>query len=121
MSHYIHEVPGRLRVKTPKLKNNHLQAQRAAEHMKTREGVLSTRANAVTGSLLIHYDVSRVNANQLLGTLREHGFLDPHPAPLAPPRGQAIDLGRKLSNTVVDKLVERVVERSAVALIAALI
>lgn len=118
MSHYIHHLPGRLRVKSPHLKGDARRADAARTHVGSLEGVLSAEANPLTGSLLISYDVNRVGAEALLDALRHQGHVAGHtPLPGIPSPGY----GQRLSDTVVNKLVETALERSATALIAAIL
>ncbi len=119
MSHYIHHVPGRLRVKSPTLKRNERHASQAKQYIDSVHGVLASEYNTVTGSLLIRYDTNLVGSETLLNSLRSLGHVHPHQAQPVP--YQAPGLGQKLSDTVVNKLVETVIERSATALIAAII
>jgi allophanate hydrolase subunit 1 len=119
MSRYIHHVPGRLRVKSPGLKRNEPEAARAVARMQQVHGVVCAEANTVTGSLLIHYDTQRVAAQTLLDTLRSLGHVHPEQADGVHYQGPG--LGQKLSDAVVNKLVETVLERSATALVAALL
>lgn len=119
MSHYIHHVPGRLRVKSPRLKRNQSEAQQTQGYLDQVDGVLSTEVNTVTGSLLIKYDANRIAAQTLLDSLRALGHLHPqqgHDGVYAGP-----GVGQQLSDKVMNKLLETVIERSATALIAAII
>ncbi|MGQ9684941.1 MAG: HMA2 domain-containing protein [Thiobacillaceae bacterium] len=118
MSRYIHHVPGRLRVKSPGLKRNEAEAARTVAHMQHLHGVASAEVNTVTGSLLIRYDINLVAAQTLLNTLRGLGHVQPEPGHGVHYQGPG--LGQKISDTVVNKLVETVLERSATALVAAL-
>lgn len=118
MSHYTHHVPGRLRVKSPHLKRNPRRAEEARQHLGGIEGVLSAEANPLTGSLLITYDARRVGAEALFDSLRGLGHVGAgHPAP-AP---AAHDPVQRMTDTLVNKLVETALERSATALIAAIL
>lgn len=119
MSRYIHHVPGRLRVKSPRLKRNGPEATRTVAHMQQLHGVASAEVNTVTGSLLIHYDTNLVAAQTLLNTLRSLGHVHPEQGHGVPYQGPG--LGQKISDAVVNKLVETVLERSATALVAALL
>ncbi|NTV09806.1 MAG: hypothetical protein HGA47_03425 [Zoogloea sp.] len=115
MSSYVHDLPGRFRIKIPAIKGNDSLVHMACRRMEEQEGVLSVRGNALTGSLLVHYDVRRVTSVSLLATLEKGGFLSLSARPAS--RGQGPDV----TDRIVNKLVESMVERSAVALIAALI
>lgn len=120
MSHYTHHVPGRLRVKSPHLKRNPRRAEEAQLHLGGIEGVLSAEANPLTGSLLITYDARRVGAEALFDSLRGLGHVGAgHPAPASVPA--AHDPVQRMTDTLVNKLVETALERSATALIAAIL
>lgn len=120
MTHFVHHVPGRLRVKSPVLKRNERQAKVAKEYLDSMNGVLSAEVNTVTGSLVIKYDAFLVDGETILNSLHAMGY-----AQSATLHRQAyssgMGVGQKVSDTLVNKLLETVVERSAVALIAALI
>jgi hypothetical protein len=120
MSHYIHHLPGRLRVKSPHIKRNAHRADEARRHFSGLDGVLSAEASTVTGSLLITYDVNRVGAETLLASLRHLGHVaGPDAQPGMPiPSDNPM---QRLSDSVVNKLVETAIERSATALIAAIL
>jgi len=119
MSHYIHHVPGRLRVKSPRLKRNAREAEQTRGYMAQLHGVHTTEVNTVTGSLLIKYDTDLVEGHTLINSLRNLGHLLPHHGHEAHYQGPGI--GQKVSDTVVNKLLETVIERSATALIAAML
>lgn len=120
MSTYIHHVPGRLRIKSPRLKRNAHAAEQTRDHIESLHGVHSTEVNTVTGSLLIKYDSSLVGGQTLLNTLRSLGHLMPHHTH-DEIHYQGPGIGQKVSDTVVNKLLETVIERSATALIAAIL
>ena len=119
MTHYIHHVPGRLRVKTPVIKRNGSEAKYAKDLLEKTEGVLGIDVNIVTGSILINYDPLVGNGEAILGTLRGRGYLHHR---VLPARDQPVmHLGQRFSDILLNKVVETVLERSASALIAALI
>lgn len=119
MSHYIHQLPGRLRVKSPRLKRNEPEAVRTRVCLDQLHGVHSAEVNTFTGSILIHYDTQRVAAQTLIDTLRSLGHVPPGQGHAWHYQGPG--LGQKISDTVVNKLVETVLERSATALVAAIL
>ena len=120
MSHYIHHVPGRLRVKFPTLKRNERHALQTKQHIDSVHGVLASEFNTVTGSLVIKYDTNLVGVHALLDSLRDLGHVQPHHAVPAT-HSAGMNVTQKISDKVVNKLVETFIERSATALIAALI
>lgn len=121
MSHYVHHLPGRLRVKSQTLRRNEHEAAQVREYLDGLHGVTSAEVNTVTGSLLIKYDASLVGAQTLLNSLRGQGIIKSHPPLQSEINVGRPDLGQKISDTVVNKLVETMVERSAAALIAAIL
>lgn len=127
MSHYVHHVPGRLRVKAPALKRNPARAAGVCAAVTAVPGVSSAEANPVTGSLLIAYDPLRVDPRRVLDRLAEDGLIGrdvaiPEPAQLNIDVGRlAADATGNLGNALVGVLVEKLVERSAVALVAAVL
>lgn len=122
MEPYIHAVPGRFRIKLAAIKGNESRARQVCRQMETREGVLSVRSNTLTGSLLVHYDVRQLNPATLLAALEQIGFLKgrterPIPSQDVP----NMELGPRATDASVNKLMASMVERSAAALLAALI
>ncbi len=122
MSYYIHHVPGRLRVKSPLLKRNEHHAARTKAYVGGLHGVRSMEINPVTGSLVVHYDTAALRGEELLERLRHLGHVQSGVHAQAP----VIHTGgmsplQKFSDTLVNKLVETALERSATALIAALV
>jgi hypothetical protein len=127
MSHYVHHVPGRLRVKAPTLKRNPARAAGACAAITALYGVSSAEANPVTGSLLVTYDPIRIDPRGVLDRLAEDGVIG-RDVEIPAPSQVSIDVGRlaadatgNLGNALVGVLVEKLVERSAVALVAAVL
>jgi hypothetical protein len=71
-----HHVPGRLRVKGPALKGAHNGADGIKEHLTARAGIQLIKVNRVAGSVVVHYDSTRVTAHELLAMLREVAPID---------------------------------------------
>lgn len=53
MDHYIHDVPGRLRIKNPMFKSKSRMAEEVKGLLQPMRGVLSSDINTLTGSILI--------------------------------------------------------------------
>jgi hypothetical protein len=122
MAEYIHHVPGRLRVKSRVLKRNERAAAIAREHLDAVPGVTGSQINMITGSVVVRYDTGITDSRVILEGLAAR--LDLRAIPPVEPRGGhragttiAAGVGRKL----LDKVIETAVERSAMALIGALI
>ncbi|GEM_PF-656956 len=131
----VHHVPGRLRLKVPALKRNKRHAARAHACLAAMEGIRELQVNHLTGSIVIHYERDARVAETVVDHLRTEGLLD-HRAVDASTRTDTRDetwgavrgekarmatVGGKVGKKVVNMLVEKAVERSAVALIGAIL
>lgn len=76
MGYYMHELPGRLRIKIPSLKRNPQEALRLQCLIEDISGVESTLTNAVTGSIVVKFDPSTVTSRQILDVLSREGCMD---------------------------------------------
>ena len=76
MSHYIHHIPGRLRVKTPLIKRNYNLAFEIEELLSPINGIHTIVINPVTGSILIEFSTDTVGASTILNVLKRAGHLD---------------------------------------------
>jgi hypothetical protein len=119
--HYLHHVPGRLRVKSANLKRNEHHARRVSDYLLGIDGVLQAEVNVLTGSLLIHYDVAAVPKETLLNSLKHLGCLHPHTDVSRPATKNVHPMVQRVSDKVVAKAVEALIERSAVAIVAAIL
>jgi len=119
MGHYIHDLPGRLRIKVRAIKGREQDGALARAQIEALDGVFSARVSPVTGSILIHYDQQRRSSVSLLSCLEDLGWIGKQGLRVASPA--AAQGLQNLSDKVVDKLLESLVQRSAMALIAALI
>lgn len=123
MTHYVHHVPGRLRVKTPVLKRQEHRAREIKSYLESIEGVFDVDVSTVTGSVVIKYDAARVSLVVLLNSVRDLGLV--HHDHVAHSHATVVSAGVPLSNNVantfLNKLFETALEKSAIALIAAVI
>jgi copper chaperone CopZ len=118
MSEYIHHVSGRLRLKLAQVRKQPQRAQEVEAAICRIRGVTAVEASTVTGSVLIRYDAAEVDVGTIMNSMKEAGLaaagaengLMHHKSSASP-----------LAGKVVDVLVERLIERSAVALIGALL
>lgn len=127
MSHYVHHVPGRLRVKSPLLKRQDRLAEEVRNHVSRLEGVTEVEVSTLTGSAVVRYDSRRVDSRALLDSLRDLGLMHhgavlyPAPADATGPLVAGSPFTHRIADTLFNKLVETAIERSAMALIAAVI
>jgi Heavy metal associated domain 2 len=125
---YIHHVPGRLRIQTARLKADWQLAQAACDRAIAIEGVVEVRANSLTGSLTIGYNREHLTPAALWEQLRERDLVS-GPLPITNERGvtraeltvPALGSGRGLFGLVAGVVLEKLLERSALALVSALI
>jgi hypothetical protein len=125
---YIHHVPGRLRLQTPRLKGDGLAAEAARNDASAIPGVSEAHASAVTGSLIITYDKREVTPATLWQALCERGLVS---GPLPIREGAAVTRAqvgpaagtndKDVIELVAGIILDRLLERSAVALVGALI
>jgi hypothetical protein len=132
MNHYIHHVPGRMRVKSPFIKGNEKEAARLRNLLVGVEGVLSYEVKSITGSILISYDTALTQAPQILAFLEKHGYLKltgtlrqrnyiPAQQRSHPLRELGSSMGKAFGKAVVNIALEKLAERSAMALISAIL
>jgi hypothetical protein len=114
MSEYVHHVPGRLRVRCGAVRRNPAEAAAARARLLRLSGVLSVEVRTLTGSVTIHYTPGAVDPEALLAQLGE--------APRLARQGGAIEaLGECVADRAASMLLEKLVERSALALLGAII
>jgi hypothetical protein len=123
MAHYIHHVPGRLRIRTPRLKRDTSRAQAAEAFMLTIEGVTAARANSVTGSITLSYQRDVVGPEKILDALALRGYYQPELVQHADHQlpHMAARAGDALGKALFGMVLEKAVERSAFALIGAIL
>lgn len=76
MQYYVHQVPGRLRVKIPSLKSNAEKAEQIKGLLEEWNGVQTASVNPVTGSVVVLYDRDALDSEEILEALENHGYLD---------------------------------------------
>jgi Heavy metal associated domain 2 len=77
MKCYVHNVPGRLRIKNFLFKNSsvHYEVRKALVNM--GHGIGTVDFNLTTGSLLINYDPTEIHHQDILNALAAAGFYHP--------------------------------------------
>ncbi len=76
MQFYVHEVPGRLRVKIPTIKHNPAGADRVKDMIGGLGGVQSVAVTHVTGSVVAYFDSTAISSSDILSTLKQNGYFD---------------------------------------------
>ena len=128
MAHYVHYVPGRLRIKSVCLKRNEARASEVRDLLADIEGVAGAETNTVTGSLLISYDTERTSAHELLQILKRAGYCcrstqipDVKASFANRLAGTLSEAAARSGQAAIGVVVEKIVERSALALIGAVL
>jgi copper chaperone CopZ len=75
MSYYIHQIPGRLRIKSPAIKRNQAKAEAVETLVARIDGVCSVTVNTITGSIVIHHQTD-ADPEEILNTLKRAGYFD---------------------------------------------
>lgn len=76
MSYYLHNVPGRLRIKSPIIKNNKNVANELKKNLSTIYGIATVDINPTTGSVLINYNPKSVRHSDIVHILEQKGYFD---------------------------------------------
>jgi copper chaperone CopZ len=133
MIDYMHELPGRVRVRCPLLRKN-VEKTTAIKHgLESICGVKSVTVNPSTGSFTVFYEQERTSPAEVLAILEQHGLRkDAMPAvepvfahtrpPMAIVRGRALSSPTpKIARVVAGYVIEKAIERSLLALAAAVL
>jgi hypothetical protein len=76
MAYYLHQVPGRLRVKTPFIKGSEERASEVQDFLKRLGGIESISTNIITGSLTIYYNPAEIDPETITNNLSRVGYFD---------------------------------------------
>ena len=76
MSDYIHDIPGRLRVRISAVRGNPALGNQIEELLENTWGVTGIAVRTTTGSVIIRYDPQILDANRILNFLAEHGHIE---------------------------------------------
>ena len=122
MKYYVHNIPGRLRVRIPSLRNDPLKLEKVKTILDI-DGTKNIKVNVLTGSIVIKYHPEAVNARSLLDGLKSKGYFhDDHAINLDTHLKQATnEVGNKMSRAMFGWVLGKVLEANGLGLIAALI
>ena len=123
MPYYVHDVPGRLRIKIPSLKRNAIEARKLRALLSRVDGVCSATVNQMTGSILVNYDKNVTHSSELLMLLHRQGYID---AEKVTPSAQMIDremkkLGKVASKALVGIVLDKALQGSPLSILTAFI
>ncbi|MBK1731397.1 heavy-metal-associated domain-containing protein [Thiococcus pfennigii] len=117
MSHYIHHIPGRLRIRSGSFRCRSAAAQVAEDRLMALDGVTHVRLNPRAGSITVQYDPAQVTRSRILEALDEAGCF------ATAGRGDAL-IGRGgelFGKALMGAVVNKAIERSALKLVSVLL
>lgn len=123
MSYYIHNIPGRLRIKTPLIKKNQSIAEDVKNLLRPIIGISSTSFNLITGSIVINYDPKVITSKEIVNTLNYAGYFDLSKAITNDEyiKTAAASMGQVVVKTLFGTFIESALEGSALSFIAILV
>ncbi|MGO8880878.1 MAG: HMA2 domain-containing protein [Desulfomonilaceae bacterium] len=123
MGFYIHETPGRLRLKIPGLKRNVELADELTLLLREKRGIDSIDVNALTGSVKVNFDESQVTSTTLLNLLSQEGHIDLTKLVSSSRYMDTVfsEAGRVASKAILSLVLDKALEGSSLSIIAALI
>ena len=74
--YYVHDIPGRLRVKIPMIKHHPFVARQVRSLFEHLKGIESISMNSLTGSVIFYYDPALILNEQILNILKENNLFD---------------------------------------------
>ncbi|GAB6039603.1 HMA2 domain-containing protein [Endothiovibrio diazotrophicus] len=117
MNHYIHHVPGRLRIKSNQLRCPGDHALEALRRLNDLEGVREVTFNRRATSITVHYDPAKLGQPRLLEILQQAGCVGPGRY-----RGtESAPGGGVFTRALVGALAQTVAQRSVQTLVGALL
>lgn len=123
MSYYVHEVPGRLRIKVPSVKRNQQEAKSIQALLRRIIGVGAVSVNTITGSVVVHFDASVVTSRFILSVLSREGYMDLSRAMSHQQYVEAAfaKVGKEASKALLGYAIDCVLQGTPLAVVAALI
>jgi Heavy metal associated domain 2 len=113
----VHHLPGRLRLRSARLKGNARAGEEAQLHLAQLTGVTSAKANAYTGSLLVEYDPAVIPPGKVIDVLGTHGYIS---AAAEAETQSGPGWADQLATSVRDGVINALTERLASAMIGTL-
>jgi hypothetical protein len=123
MDQYVHSVPGRLRVKVPRIRYQTSNEQKIRALLENLDGIDQTTVNTLTGSVVILYDDDIINVKQILDILKGHNYFDESMALSMDKHIQkaAAKTGQKFGRAVFGWAVGKALEANGLSFLAAFI
>lgn len=119
MGHYTHHVPGRLRVRSPKLKCSVARTGQLKAMLESLPGVQSVTQNPRACSLVILYSHQETDGESLLSVLRQTGCLEAKTPSTVQSPGASM-AGALFGKALFGAFFQSTLERSVLSLVTAL-
>ena len=116
----VHDVPGRLRVKLEKLRNNPHRLDKV-KALLVADGVYRVKSNAVTGSVIIEYDKLAIDSRHIIDIFTANGYEIDTRGPKDKMAEQHEKIAISVGKATFSWLAGRVLEANGLAYIAAFI
>ena len=81
MNHYIHHIPGILRIKNPIFKNNVAILDKVSNCFLGSAGIEYVTTNPLTGSVVVNYNTAIIHPDRFAETLRNGEYFNDEQAP----------------------------------------
>jgi hypothetical protein len=123
MSYYVHNVPGRLRVRISSLRNRPLEIQQVRVLFSSINGIESIDVNEVTGSVVVNYAEDLILPHQILTMLRDNGYYDDSRASSinSELHGTASRIGGQVGKAIFSWAVGQILKANGLSFLAVLI
>jgi len=123
MSYYCHITPGRLRIKTPIIRQNPAEIEKVRQLLHSFPGIDSFSINDLTGSVTINYSSSQTDCKSILEVLEEKGY---YKVARTEEKEDPIEtvvsrVGPTLGRVILGAAVEKVFEGSMLSFLALLV
>lgn len=122
-SSYVHNVPGRLRIKSPSLKYMNKQCSATQEMLSLIEGVEEVRANPSIGSITVIYDKDETTGEILLRALEKGKIISRQTIKKKDPLfvDAATGAGEKAGKAILRYMVDHALKANGLSLLAAIL
>lgn len=123
MSYYCHITPGRLRVKTPIIRQNPAEIEKVRGILQAIPGVEAVSVNTLTGSITINHSGWATDSESILGILRENGYykISATEERERPVESVVSRVGTTVGKAIVGAIVEKAFEGSMLSFLAFLV
>jgi hypothetical protein len=117
----VHHVGGRVRLKSAGLKRDRAAMEAACSRLAALCGAISVSLNPLIGSVVLNYDQTVASPASMAEALRRIGVIGAEPTSSGFSGAEPASSSAPLISTIVPRMFEFLLERLAVAVIAAVV